>query len=736
MTLIRKFRLGGVWRPIFLSLGITMILRYVYWRSTSTLPPMNDWVNFVPGFTLYLAEMYCVMMFFISLFIIADPIERKPPPQLPDDRLPSVDVYIPTYNEGSDLLAATVAAATQMDYPKDKLNIYLLDDGGTDQKCNQADPEKAQEARDRRVELQALCAELGITYITRARNEHAKAGNMNNALQQTKGQIIVVFDADHAPARQFLRETVGYFATDRKLFLVQTPHFFINPDPIEKNLQTFERMPSENEMFYGTIQKGLDKWNGAFFCGSAALIARRALESVGGFSGISITEDCETALDLHTRGWNSLYVDKPLIAGLQPESLVSFIGQRSRWCRGMIQILVLKNPLLKKNISLKQRIAYVSSMFYWLFPIPRVIFLMSPFLYIFFNMQIFVANAQEFFAYITIYMLTHMTIQNYLYGDTRWPWISEAYEYVQSIYLVKGIWGVLINPRKPTFNVTAKGLTLDKDHLSELAWPYFATFALILTSLIVACYRFLSDNEMNELLLIVGGWSFYNLIIAGVALGIVAERRERRKTPRLKIVRKGEITANGVSVPVEIKDCSIGGMRVRPLVGKLPAEFSRGGQCLVHVAPNREGFDTAPIPCILRNVSNDGSGAIYGLQFSGLSPSHYRGIADAMYADMQVFENFRSSRRKIKGITMGTLQFFWWSINHTLRAFYYAVALRKTSSEPAVEANAPAETSAPTADEVLSQSQHQTQPHGAAEPALQPSHEPQMVGIRQMAHAH
>ncbi|HRK23505.1 MAG TPA: UDP-forming cellulose synthase catalytic subunit, partial [Beijerinckiaceae bacterium] len=680
MTVIRKLRLGGIWRPTFLALGITMILRYVYWRTTSTLPPMHDWVNFTPGFMLYLAEMYCVLMFFISMFIIADPIERKPPPDLPDDRLPTVDVYIPSYNEGADLLAATIAAATQMDYPKDKLNVYLLDDGGTDQKCNQSDPEKAAEAIARRAELQSLCLEMGINYITRARNEHAKAGNMNNALQQTSGQIIVVFDADHAPARQFLRETVGYFALDRRLFLVQTPHFFINPDPVEKNLQTFDRMPSENEMFYGTIQKGLDKWNGAFFCGSAALISRRALESVGGFSGISITEDCETALDLHKRGWNSIYVDKPLIAGLQPESLVSFIGQRSRWCRGMVQILVLKNPLLARNISLKQRICYVSSMFYWLFPIPRMIFLLSPFLYIFFSMQIFQANAQEFFAYVSIYMLTHMSIQNYLHGSTRWPWISEAYEYVQTIYLVKGIWGVLLNPRKPTFNVTAKGLTLDNDHLSELAWPYFAFFGLILLSLVVAVSRFLAENEFNELLLIVGGWSFYNLLIAGVALGIVAERRERRKTPRLVIERAGELHVGEHIVPVDIQDCSIGGMRIKPKEGRLPEGYGRGTPAFIHVLPTRPDFDTDAIPCTIQNASNDGKGAVYGLQFRELRPVHFRGIADAMYSDMAVFENFRMSRRKIKGITMGTLQFLWWSMHHTVRAFYYMIALRNVEA--------------------------------------------------------
>ena len=128
---------------------------------------------------------------------------------------------------------------------------------------------------------------------------------MNNCFKQSDGELIVVFDADHVPVREFLKETVGYFREDPRLFLCQTPHFFTNPDPLERNLETFQNMPSENEMFYGIIQKGLDKWNGAFFCGSAAVIRREALKAVGGFSGITITEDCETALDLHSRGWRS-----------------------------------------------------------------------------------------------------------------------------------------------------------------------------------------------------------------------------------------------------------------------------------------------------------------------------------------------------------------------------------------------------------------------------------------------
>jgi cellulose synthase (UDP-forming) len=383
--------------------------------------------------------------------------------------------------------------------------------------------------------MKALAESLGAIYLTRERNVSAKAGNLNAALEHTSGELIAIFDADHAPTHDFLRETVGHFAEDPRLFLVQTPHFFLNPDPIEKNLVTWARMPSENEMFYSVIQRGLDCWNAAFFCGSAAVLRRTALEEAGGFSGISITEDCETALDLHSRGWTSRFVDKPMIAGLQPETLAQFIGQRSRWCRGMVQILMMKNPLFKGGLSMAQRIAYLSSSLFWLFPLPRLIFVLAPLLYIFLGVKLYVANVHEFVAYTVVYMIVNMLMQNHLYGRVRWPWISELYEYIQMPYLARAIGTVILNPRKPTFNVTAKGVVTEEARLSELSKPYFVLFAVLAVASIVAFQRFFADPELNDLMLVVGLWNTFNLVIAGVALGVVAERPERRRAQRLDV---------------------------------------------------------------------------------------------------------------------------------------------------------------------------------------------------------
>ncbi|MCB1390993.1 MAG: glycosyltransferase, partial [Rhodobacteraceae bacterium] len=324
-------------RFAMMSIASTLVLRYWAWRVTETLPPVTDVISFIPAILLFIVETYAIGVFFLSAFMTADPVKRTLPPRVAARDLPSVDILVPSYNEPVEMLSVTLSAAKNMHYPEHKRTVVLCDDGGTDQRCNHDDPETAEKARRRRRDLIQLCNELGVMYSTRERNEHAKAGNMSAALAKLDGDLVVVFDADHVPSRDFLARTVGYFVEDPKLFLVQTPHFFLNPDPIDRNIGLRDDCPPENEMFYHLSHRGLDRWGGAFFCGSAALLRRKALDEAGGFAGDTITEDAETALGIHSRGWKSIYVDHAMIAGLQPETFVSFIQQRGRWATGMMQ---------------------------------------------------------------------------------------------------------------------------------------------------------------------------------------------------------------------------------------------------------------------------------------------------------------------------------------------------------------------------------------------------------------
>ncbi|NBB71259.1 MAG: UDP-forming cellulose synthase catalytic subunit [Alphaproteobacteria bacterium] len=519
MVVLYVLRPGGWLRLAIVLFALFVSLRYLIWRYTETLPPL-DTIGFVVGLVLVLAETHGFVMHALGMFTNANPRDRKPAP-LParSEALPSVDVFIPTYDEPASLVRQTVLAATQLRYPKHKLKVHLLDDGGTDAKV-WADPENAARAR----ELQELCAATGATYRTRPDNAGAKAGNVNTALADTAGDLVLILDSDHIPTVDFLERTVGYFLDRPNLAFVQTPHFFRNPDPIERNLDTFAWMPSEGEMFYGHTLKGMDHWNGAFFCGSAAVIARPALEAVGGISTTSITEDADTALNMHAEGFESLYLDRPMVAGVAPDTFAAFVQQRTRWCQGMLQILTLNNPLAKPGLRLPQRLSYLNSVIFWFFSLTRLTFLLVPLAFIFFNLQIIDATFPEFVAFIAPHIFVALTLNNFLYGKLRLPFVSDVYETAQSLFMAPAVMAVLRNPRKPSWRVTPKNEVLTTDLMSQLAAPVALLFAAIVAAEAAAVWRLVHEPFNVTHLAIVLTWNTLNLVVVTAAFGATLER--------------------------------------------------------------------------------------------------------------------------------------------------------------------------------------------------------------------
>lgn len=243
---------------VMVILSALMSSRYIWWRTTETLH-FNSEVEAILGIGLYLAELYVWLILILGFLQTTWPLKRTIVPMPDDTRLwPTVDIYIPSYNESLEVVRDTVLAAQCIDYPRDKLRVYLLDDG-------------------KRSEFARFAADVGVGYITRDDNRHAKAGNLNHAMKITKGELICIFDCDHVATRTFLQATVGPFLNDPKLALLQTPHYFYSPDPFERNLRAARSMPNEGSLFYGPVQQGNDNWNATFFCGSCAVIRRSAL---------------------------------------------------------------------------------------------------------------------------------------------------------------------------------------------------------------------------------------------------------------------------------------------------------------------------------------------------------------------------------------------------------------------------------------------------------------------------
>lgn len=682
LILLRLLRLSNVFRLFFIATATFMTLRYTAWRITDTLPDI-DTLSFIPGILLFLAELYGIAMYFFGVFVNIQPVDRKIIP-LPEDedQLPTVDVFVPSFNEDADLLETTLAAARQIRYPRSKLAVYLLDDGGTEQKRDDADPAKAARARERHETLQELCARLGVNYLTRARNESAKAGNINAALPRTNGDLILVLDADHVPTQDFLQKTVGQFLRDPKLFLVQTPHFFINPDPIERNLKTWERMPSENEMFYCVGQRGLDSWNSTFFCGSAAVLRRRHLEEIGGIAGVSITEDAETALELHARGYNSVYISEPMIAGLQPETFAGFIGQRTRWAQGMLQILLLKNPLFKAGLSLPQRICYLSSSVFWLFPLARALFLFMPLSYLFFGMKIYNASFEEFCAYALAHLACSMMLANHLFGKVRWPFISELYEMTQALFLLPALLSVIVKPRTPTFKVTAKAETLQRSFLSHLATPVAATFVLLVLGVAASAWRYVNFPLEHDNLMIVAGWNLLNVFFMAAALGVTYERRQLRAVPRMPRTMPAELLLGSHAIPALVENLSLKGTQIA-----LAAEASVHGHLgnpdvRLRVALPESG-GSADLRLEIRHAMMEDEQIVIGTRFAPESQAERERVVELCYGSSAPWAAFQRSRQGERTILGGMLFLVWLAAVRGTVAFLFVLRERSRLPEGA-----------------------------------------------------
>jgi cellulose synthase (UDP-forming) len=260
-----------------------------------------------------------------------------------------IDVYVCTYDEPVEVVAATLAGCRALTYPH---TTYLLDDG-------------------RRPEMEELARVAGAEYLTRPDNSHAKAGNINAALPRTGGELVLMLDADHVPMPDALDAMVGYF-DDERVALVQSPHDFFNHDSV----QHYVVGRHEQSLFYRVVCPGKDRHGAAYWCGSAAVLRREALLEIGGVATETIAEDFHTTIRLQRYGWTSRYHDEVLVQGLAPHDLDGYLLQRDRWARGNLAVFTLpESPLRARELSPLQRLSYFVSLAAYLAPPMRLLLL-------------------------------------------------------------------------------------------------------------------------------------------------------------------------------------------------------------------------------------------------------------------------------------------------------------------------------------------------------------------------
>ena len=477
---------------------LALFVRYFLWRSLSTLNFSNP-VDGIFSVSLFVMELMAMIGGAVQMLLLFTAKNRdreadKYSVAVTENRYsPTVDIFIPTYNEPDFIVKRTIMGCQAINY--DRKKVYVLDD-------------------TKRKSIEQLAKELGCQYITRPDNSHAKAGNLNNALMQTNGELIVVFDADFVPTTNFLERTVGFFQKE-KMALLQTPQSFYNCDPIARNLGLEKVLTSEEEVFYRYLQPIKDG-AGSVVCAGTSFVARRsALQDIGYFATDSVSEDYFTGIRLAARGYELAYIDEKLSAGLAAESIGAHIDQRLRWVRGTLQAFFIKsNPLTIPGLSLWQRLGHLEGLVHWFSCIPRVFFLIAPIVCIFAGLTPVLTTMSEIVYIFLPYYALLLTVFSWLNKRSRSVLLSDVYSLVQAIPVSIAVIEVLFSPFNKGFQVTPKGTARDKFNYNwSLALPMTILLGATLISFAVSI---LSISEIGFNLGLY--WSAYNLLTISVAM--------------------------------------------------------------------------------------------------------------------------------------------------------------------------------------------------------------------------
>jgi cellulose synthase (UDP-forming) len=525
---------------------------YLHWRLFVTvLPATGAWYEVGWLWLCFAIELLAIADQFILYLTFLRTSDRRAEADrhearicaLPPDQLPSVDIYIPTYNEPIEVLEKTIIGALCLDYSN--LNIWVLDDG-------------------RRPWLKMFCEARGVGYLNRPDNAHAKAGNINHALTRTSAEFVAIFDADFIPQSNFLKRTIGFFS-DPEIGIVQTPHAFYNYDPMQANLALGKSLPDEQRFFFDVIMPSRDAWNAAFCCGSNSVTRRAALRAVGdALPTQSITEDQLLSITMLRKGYVTRYLCERLAFGLAPETLDAFLTQRQRWARGAIQILYLANGPLGRNLTLMQRLLFLPT--HWLSQGLRLLMaIVAPIIFLWTGISpVFDVTAADVLYYL-VPMVLALAGGVWAYADGQhFPLASQVQGTFLSFKILPTVLGTLVKPFGHPFKVTPKGGTSQTSSYARgIFWTAASLMGLTVFGLIINTIPEWRIVEIPHMLPVVAFWSAINVVVLFLVCMMSLQAPRRRGEERFELDEAiWVIGSSGAISSGRIKDMSLSGVRI------------------------------------------------------------------------------------------------------------------------------------------------------------------------------
>jgi cellulose synthase (UDP-forming) len=548
---------------------------YIFWRWNHSINYSSLWFS-IPLLLAETISYFGLILFTINLWKVED-YEQKAPPEFINECIDnndglntiiSVDVFIATYNEDTELVRLSIIDAKKIKYPyKINLQIYVLDDG-------------------RRPEMKQVADEELVNYISRDNNIGFKAGNMRNAMEKTSGDFIVICDADTRPFPTILENTLGYFK-DPNVAWIQTPQWFYDL-PEGKYLHEFllkklgligkyigksveyilgpikigsDPFVNEPKMFYDIILRRRNWANAAFCCGAGSIHRREAvmeaalkaysesiekivqketkeiyipdiktdlseamtkelsLETEFTPYKFHVSEDIYTSIILHSdsdRKWKSVLHPKIESKMLSPQDLYSWAVQRFKYAGGTIDIAFHDNPVLREGLSSSQKLMYACTMWSYFGCIPNVIFLFAPIIFFFTGVSPVSAYTDDFFIHIIPFLLLNeISVMIGTWGINTY---SSKASYLSFFPINIRALLTVIRGEKIKFPVTPKNR--QEGNFFHLVIPQFMVIVLTIIGIIFSLIKYELGYENNLSAIFTNSlWGINNIInMSGIVM--------------------------------------------------------------------------------------------------------------------------------------------------------------------------------------------------------------------------
>ncbi len=524
---------------MLVSATLFSIVAYLIARIFLYIIADYAWYDKMFGFFLLMAQFFVLTHgfgYFLNLFRVVHAEEG----QSSEDRLqtreltdyPPVAIIVSSYKEPLEVVEDTLISFYNLTYPNKK--IYFLDDTRYDLKG--WDPEQARAYQE---QIDDLCQKIGVN-LFRRRWRGAKAGMINDFLQFLDGkppegfefvsfsqgetvspgqeEYIIVFDADQNPLPDFVETLVARMEANPSVAFIQTPQYYSN---FEYN-RVAKASGLQQAVFYEYICEGKSMQDAMFCCGTNVIFRRKALVDIGGFDESSVTEDFATSLKFHLKGWHSAYLNKISAFGDGPEDLGAYFKQQFRWALGTVGLFrtilgrFLRNP---RELPIYKWWEYMLSGTHYFVGWVLLVLVVSPALFILFNVPTYFARPELYFMFYVPYMILSFSLFIWSLGQRHYQ-SSEVITGVLlqaicfPVYMKAALLGIL--GYRGTFKTTPKGQSLALPFYA--LWPQLGLALLCLVSMIWAGMRIYFERELMLALSVNIFWCLYHFLILSTVI--------------------------------------------------------------------------------------------------------------------------------------------------------------------------------------------------------------------------